>query len=317
MLCTATGVTVDVTLNKYSSQLPDVIVLALWAVPAILLAIWIWQVERTHGWVKKRFLEHPVSYVIMFLILIPFGWQATATMISKVHFLPAKERQKTIMVATAPPKNPAVIPNPAPTPTQTKLKSSFHLSHEKPTTMTSVASSPTGPVSTPVPVQTASLQPTYGAQTCIGSACAQGQGSSATFNQFGPPVRHIKDEQSFITCLRQYPGTVGILDGIEGDGESVDFAYEWLNVLRQAGWNVPDNVGQITGSARPIKGMMISIHGEVVENQVQFDSDTAGKGLVNCIRGAQWNGPIVITHYKTVEPNRIGMVIGHSEEVQK
>src|SRR5271166_4210180 len=87
-LCTATGVVVDVTLNKYSSQLPGIWVLCLWAIPMVLFAVWVWCVEKTHGWVKKRFVEHPVSYIVMFLIFLPFAWQASATMFAKLqqHF---------------------------------------------------------------------------------------------------------------------------------------------------------------------------------------------------------------------------------------
>ncbi len=44
--------------------------------------------------------------------------------------------------------------------------------------------------SAPTETQPAAAQPTY-KQDCVGSACAQGQGSQATFNQFGPPPAKI------------------------------------------------------------------------------------------------------------------------------
>ena len=72
----------DVTLNKYSSLLPWYIVLGLWFIPAILLVIWAWKVDKSQSWFKRQFLEHPVSYSLMFLILVPFGYQATSRMIS-------------------------------------------------------------------------------------------------------------------------------------------------------------------------------------------------------------------------------------------
>lgn len=84
VVCTATGLAVDTTLNKYSSVLPGWAVLVLWAIPALIFLFWFWRVEKTHSWVKTRFLNHPVSYVLMFLILVPFGFQATHTMYSKL-----------------------------------------------------------------------------------------------------------------------------------------------------------------------------------------------------------------------------------------
>ena len=108
-LSTFTGVAVDVTLNKYSSILPFSAVAALWAIPAVLLVIWVWQVERTNGWVTKHFLEHPVSYVLLFLIFLPFGWQATATLVSKLTS--HKEAEMARVLPTAVP--PLAGPSPA------------------------------------------------------------------------------------------------------------------------------------------------------------------------------------------------------------
>jgi hypothetical protein len=120
-LCTATGVAVDVTLNKYSAILPGIAVLLLWAIPAVLFVVWFWRVEKTRDWVKSRFLEHPVSYALMFLILIPFAWQATATVVSKLS-LPAAKRQTAKTdphiagVVSHPPSAAPIAPPPAAAP---------------------------------------------------------------------------------------------------------------------------------------------------------------------------------------------------------
>jgi Spy/CpxP family protein refolding chaperone len=111
-LCTATGITVDVTLNKYSSQLPSYVVLGLWAIPCLLFVYWLWRVEKTNGWVKRRFFEHPVSYVVMFLILIPFAWQATRTMVCKLQ-TPAPTAQSS-PAASEPSTSPAKSDSPSP-----------------------------------------------------------------------------------------------------------------------------------------------------------------------------------------------------------
>ena len=140
VLSTATSVAVGVTLNRYSNVIPVWSVLCLWAIPAVLFVVWFWRVETTHLWVKERFEKHPVSYVLMCLILVPFGWQATASLLSKLH-------TRTASI----PANPNVPSKPA----QPIKAEPPHFSEAKPTTLQSVAparhavAKPASPVSPP------------------------------------------------------------------------------------------------------------------------------------------------------------------------
>jgi len=56
------------------------------------------------------------------------------------------------------------------------------------------ANPPTLPLQS-TPAQPKHQAPTYGGQTCIGSACAQGPGSQATFNQYGAPKLLLSDKE--------------------------------------------------------------------------------------------------------------------------
>ena len=140
VLSTATSVAVGVTLNRYSNVIPVWSVLCLWAIPAVLFVVWFWRVETTHLWVKERFEKHPVSYVLMCLILVPFGWQATASLLSKLH-------TRTASI----PANPNVPSKPA----QPIKAEPPHSSEAMPTTLQSVAparhavAKPASPVSPP------------------------------------------------------------------------------------------------------------------------------------------------------------------------
>jgi hypothetical protein len=189
--CTSMGVAVDVTLNKYSSVLPGLAVVAIWALPAIFFIIWFMRVEHTKNWVKARFLEYPVSYVLMFLILIPFGWQATATMIAKLRSsVPATNTVQATTDASAKKEVTAPPAAAAPAPSGPMIKD-----YPPPVVSLKKAHKPVDqPPKVLPPIETATSVPqnpqpaqppqTYG-QQCVGSACAQGPGATATYNQFG------------------------------------------------------------------------------------------------------------------------------------
>ncbi|MDX6458619.1 MAG: hypothetical protein QOE55_2316, partial [Acidobacteriaceae bacterium] len=84
VLCTFTGVAVDVTLNKYSSLLPTYAVLLLWCIPAAIFLFWVWRVERVKSWAKERFLNHPFSYVLLFIVFAFVCWQAVNSIRSRL-----------------------------------------------------------------------------------------------------------------------------------------------------------------------------------------------------------------------------------------
>jgi hypothetical protein len=122
----ATAFAVDVSVNKWSSSLSDLEVCLLWAIPVILFIAWIWRVEKTQGWLKRRLEAHPYSYAIMliaFVVLVIYANHRPSTLQiqAKVAPLPptaAAAEPETSSTApssalsTATPSNP--VPNPQP-----------------------------------------------------------------------------------------------------------------------------------------------------------------------------------------------------------
>lgn len=201
LLCTLTGIAVDVTLNKYSSVLPGLAVVGIWAILAILFVIWFVRVETTKRWVQTRFLDHPVSYVLMFLILIPFGWGATAAMFAKLHNSPkSKGLQTSQSIQDYPPSNS--LQTSAQIATERGTVSSIPLPTEPSfigrTKFFRPVSSPQKPTVAVSAPMASTAPPTYGSQTCTGGACTQGPNSSATYNQFGAQKLFMNDEQADI-----------------------------------------------------------------------------------------------------------------------
>lgn len=245
VLCTATGVAVDVTLNKYSSSLPGLAVVGIWAVPAVLFVIWFTRVESTQQWVKTRFLEHPVSYVLMFLIIIPFGWGATSTMVAKLLGAPkTPETQLAPLTQASPVTNPsqsvssqpvigAIVTAPHTHATLPPKKQQQGNLNDKP-----LADSPL----TTVPV----VQPPTFGQTCIGSACAQGPGAQATFNQLGTPERRIASKYvtEITPVLTAHPGFAVITSNSNND----QLTQQIYQLFVDAGWkNIM--IGSVMGQA--------------------------------------------------------------------
>lgn len=95
----------------------------------------------------------------------------------------------------------------------------------------------------PTPAQ----PPTYGPQTCVGSACSQGPGSQATFNQYGEPRRLIKSDllQGLSSILAANPGMVFILSNSDGD----DLAQQLFGIFHAAKWRI--SIGTRIGQGIP------------------------------------------------------------------
>jgi len=232
-LCTATGVAVDVTLNKYASILPWSAVLGLWAIPLVLFVVWFWRVERTTAWVKHRFLEHPFSYVLMFLILIPFGWGATATMISKLT-------RKTIaaspvLTSTLPPN---IVPSPRPT-AQSIVPGSTGTSQPALSLKTKPKEKqPPEPIS-PTPQSVPAQQPPQVGSVDCGNAgiCAGVNNGVQQFNQFGAPKLVMTDAQrdAIRDAMNPYAGLKFTLMRHDATEDSMKYADQLKKALTDAG----------------------------------------------------------------------------------
>jgi hypothetical protein len=289
VLCTSTGVTVDVTLNKYSSQLPGWLVLGLWGIPAFLFIVWLWHVEKTHGWVKKRFLEHRVSYVVMFLIFVPFVWQATATMISKLRFSePVAKRDVIPAQNSQQPKTPSSAPQ------------TFSVGQNPPTYAPSEQSKKRGnpkkypslEIPKPRPVQTvlaspqSPAQPTYGSQTCIGSACAQGPGSQATLNEFGAPKLVMTNDQrdAIRDAMRPFAGMVVEIMCNNATEDTMEYANQLSKALNDAGMKAgPPTSGILfsaQGHAIP-SGVMLTVGDDAIPAATALAQTMARAGLIS------------------------------------
>jgi hypothetical protein len=266
VLCTATGVIVDVTLNKYSGQLPDWVVLALWGIPMILFVVWLWRVEKTRDWVRRRFLEHPVSYIVMSLIFIPFVWQATSTMISKLRFsapivqkaLPQAPNPQQPKIASPAAQTPSVAQKPS-----ASIQSKQPKEHVKRKTASQEAPNTTLPETAPAPAQ-ALAQPTYGSQTCVGSACAQGTGSQATYNQYGAPKLLMTDEQrdTIRDAMKPFAGMTVTIACNNATEDTLTYANQLSKALNDAG---------LTAGV-PLSVIEIPPPGHVIPSGLQFEA---------------------------------------------
>lgn len=262
VLCTVTGVVVDVTLNKFSSMLPSYVVVSLWAVPALLFVIWIWRVEATASWVKRRFLEHPVSYVLMFLILIPFGLQATAKMVSKLkphsRNLPSittmpstssipsvqhSESSRPAMATLEPPQTQAANQNPK----SAKVKPAYPKLRE-----------PVPETKTPIH---ASLSQSIGSVDCANAGnCAGVNNGQQIFNQYGPPQLVITDAQrdGITTAMSPFAG-LDVSFYLERPTTTTEaFAQKLCTALRNAGLNAHSMSSQDDCSPPFWSGMMVA-----------------------------------------------------------
>jgi hypothetical protein len=256
VLSVATGVAVDVTLNKYSGVLPGWGVLCIWAIPAALFIVWVWKVERTSGWLRSRFLEHPVSYVLMFLSCIPIFWYSTTMMVSgmrakrPVSSVQQPSRPMQTVTAPQPSAQGTLVP---PVPAQAPQR--FQRRQKPVPTISSNT-----PISSPLPlVQPGSTQaspsiPTY-SQQCAGSACAQGANSQATYNQYGPPAWDISDSQmeAIAKAMAPYNGITVMIDNIDpSTNSSIAIAQRLSAHLHSVGINI-DGPGlvKIIGPSSP------------------------------------------------------------------
>ncbi len=246
-LCTVAGVAVNVTLDKYSSSLPGLAVVLIWAVPAILFVVWFIRVETTKNWVKSRFMQNPASYVLMFLILIPFGWVSTSMMIAKLQTksIPQALPTSTGLTPTkiTPPLSPdtriAVAPTLNLPPIKPPSKTVQHTQFESPAVMPAPGSISTQAIPTP----------TY-QQQCTGPGpCAQGPGAQATTNihvgYVPPPPRTIsaQNELAALSIMKSAPkGSSVYFVYIGIDNESIAFQKKIRSLFE--GWSLAGEESQ-------------------------------------------------------------------------
>jgi methylmalonyl-CoA mutase cobalamin-binding subunit len=160
-------------------------------------------------------------------------------------------------VATAPP--PPALPSPQKaTPTEArppaKPKAKPQPPKRAPENVPPVAPPGAEPsVQVPAPTGAAQPAPTYGGQTCIGSACAQGPDSQATYNQYGAPKLSMSDAQrdAIRDAMKPYAGMQSHVSICSGEDDSRKFGEQLVQALQSAGLSVThkESLALITGGA--------------------------------------------------------------------
>ena len=106
-------------------------------------------------------------------------------------------------------------------------------------------------------------QPTY-EQKCEGSACAQGPGSLATLNQYGPRRRELSGNQveTFTNALRGVQGSITVLGAASTD-DITPLISSICNAATNAGWYCnPVPYGNIQINGGPPSGTSITCYAD-------------------------------------------------------
>jgi hypothetical protein len=191
----------------------------------------------------------------MFLIFVPFAWQATVTVISKLK-IAAVEVQKT----------PSQPPPTAAQPPKTDLPPKAPPVDQKPTDVGAVKSPKkrTAPKSTDqgataTNVPSSNPPPSQYEQKCEGSACAQGPGSTATYNQYGARELKLSSPQgdSIASAMGKFSG-MKIYINCEAQTPDIEpFTQEILRALGK------DGAGMDVSFSPPCAGMLMGPQNEI------------------------------------------------------
>lgn len=97
--------------------------------------------------------------------------------------------------------------------------------------------------------------PTYGLGSCIGSACAQGPGATATYNQYGAPKLNMTDEQrkSITDAMKPYAGTKFFTYRVTATEDSAKYAGDIEKALTDAGL-ISSGSGDLMAHSKVIPG---------------------------------------------------------------
>lgn len=265
---------------------------ALWDL--IQLSTWLFcPTERTKkGMVRPMSLRgsHPrlfVIYAILNLIMVavvPLGfWFVFHPPVSSA----AAQPQPTSF-----PKSPDQPTSAAPQTEKRALLAGDGHQKSNPTRRTSKptarpsppTAAPLGSAATSAPATAPVQQPTY-QQKCEGSACAQGPGSQATYNQFGVRPREISDPDAFSSCLRAVRGTL-IISAAMNDNESNIYAGQWKSIFDNAKWDtrgIDQLVSFDNETGQPSTGLEITIHGQIDANGKVSTDDPVAETMVRCL----------------------------------
>jgi len=151
--------------------------------------------------------------------------------------------------------------------------------------------------------------PTY-QQSCVGSACAQGPNSQATFNQFGPVQRHLTEVQKdALSRVSSTPSSdyFGIVD-VSGDSEDVEYAEEIKSVLTANHWS-DRSLDEVYAGPVPTGIYLVIPPGENVE-----DLPTQAKALCEEMNHVGIPCSRVVHHDPGIPKGKFAIYVGPAEK---
>jgi hypothetical protein len=286
-LCTSTEVAVSIILNRYSSTMPILLIAGICAIPILLLIAVVWRHEREHGWIKRKFSQHPISYSLLGVAFVPFFIYSTAILSVRLQETLVSARKIVTNTASSVVATPLATAQKSPAPQQPVSQAS---SQPRTATKNNATSSSkplvvaSKPVSAPVaPSQTITAD--HG--IAIGG---DAQVQNPTVNNFGPSARRIPESQKteLESCLSAHPGRVKIMV-ISGNSEAGTLAQDWFDVFHVAKWSIDDNrIGSfLVGGGPTPAGTQISFHGSINNDltDLKYDHDSPGGSAADCFIG--------------------------------
>lgn len=229
-------------LLKWGSLLPAWLVITFTGAVILLFVLAGYLHVRDIGF-RKNFHEHPALYVIgivlccctalgtgMYLAMRPAGDQVH-------HFvrnspLPQELAQEPAGL-TAQPAKP--IDRKAPRIPSSEADPKVPVPVPLPASRSSAQAVPRPDITPP---STSVQQPSY-QQQCVGSACAQGQGAQATFNQYGAPKLLMTDVQrdAIRDAMKPFAGMAVWATSHDSTEDSGAFAEQFIKAIRDANMN--------------------------------------------------------------------------------
>ena len=274
--------------NRYAAQISMLWFSLLLALPLLLTLLWIIRMERQEGRVRALLTKHPISAGIVVLLFVFVGWSTFTIYKSKLQETLAASSAKGAL-PPAPSASTQQQGDKSSTPAQSNPKAATNKEQPpKKKPAAPVASVRVEPQPQPQP-QPQAQQPTYALGQCVGSACAQGPGAQATYNQFGETPRRITEEQkaAFEACLSKNPGTASVM-AVVNSPEAANLAADWLEIFHKAKWKVdPDMVGSFLIGGGVWAGVHIDVRGTYDEQTktATFDHDSPQGAFMDCLLG--------------------------------
>ena len=162
------------------------------------------------------------------------------------------------------------------------------------------------PVRVPEAAPVSRQASTYGGQTCVGSACAQGPNSQATLNQFGAPKLIMTDSQRDLLrdAMKPYAGIGVDIFCHDATEDSFAYAQQLAKALRDAGITVsgPDSGMGFSSGVIP-SGVSLLVGEDRVQAATVMANAMSAAGLIHSAIPAVKNLQRKDGFHITIAPN--------------